>query len=74
VLWTNHVAEGNHNMRNVPHIIWGNGGGYFKQNQFVDGGGATNGKLLNMVITAATGNTSPNFGASGGGEIASAKA
>jgi hypothetical protein len=29
---------------------------------------------LNMVITAATGNANPNFGASGGGEISAAKA
>jgi hypothetical protein len=75
VLWTNHVAEGNHTMKNVPHIIWGNGGGYFKQGEYVDAGSnVTNGKLLNMIITAATGNASPNFGSSGGGEIASAKA
>jgi hypothetical protein len=74
VLWTNHVAEGNHTTRNVPQIIWGSGGGYFKQGEYVDAGGATNGKLLNMVITAATGNQSPNFGASGGGEVSSAKA
>lgn len=74
VLWTNHVAEGNHTTRNVPQIIWGNGGGYFKQGEYVDAGGATNGKLLNMVITAATGNANPNFGASGGGEISAAKA
>lgn len=74
VLWTNHVAEGNHTMRSVPHIIWGSGGGYFKQGQYVDGGNVQNGKLLNMVITAATGNASPNFGSSGGGEIDAAKA
>jgi len=74
VLWTNHVAEGNHTMRSVPQIIWGNGGGYFKQGQYVDGGSVQNGKLLNMIITAATGNASPNFGSSGGGEIAAAKA
>jgi hypothetical protein len=74
VLWTNHVAEGNHTMRNVPQIIWGNGGGYFKQGEYVDAGSnVTNGKLLNMIITAATGNASPNFGSSGGGEIAAAK-
>jgi hypothetical protein len=74
VLWTNHVAEGNHTMKSVPQIIWGSGGGYFKQGQYVDGAKATNGKLHNMIITAATGNTAPNFGSSGGGEIAAAKA
>ncbi|HWP06319.1 MAG TPA: DUF1552 domain-containing protein [Polyangiaceae bacterium] len=74
VLWTNHVAEGNHTMRSVPQIIWGSGGGYFKQGQYIDGAKAQNGKLHNMIITAATGNASPNFGSSGGGEIAAAKA
>ncbi len=74
VLWTNHIAEGNHNMRNVPHIIWGNGGGYFKQGQYIDAGGVQNGKLLNMIISATTGNASPNHGSSGGGEISAAKA
>jgi len=74
VLWTNHVAEGNHTMRNVPQIIWGNAGGYFKQGEYVDADGATNGQLLNMFITAATGNSSPNFGDSGGGEVDVAKA
>ena len=32
MMWTNHVADGpSHSMQNVPHIIWGNGGGYLKQ-------------------------------------------
>lgn len=74
VVWTNHVAEGNHTTRNVPHIVWGNAGGYFKQGEYVDGGNTNNGKLWNMVITAATGQQDPNFGSSGGGEITSAKA
>jgi len=74
VLWTNHVAEGNHTTRNVPQIIWGNAGGYFKQGEYVDAGKVQNGKLLNMFITAATGNASPNFGSSGGGEVTQAKA
>jgi hypothetical protein len=73
VLWTNHVAEGNHQMRNVPYIIWGNGGGVFKQGQYVDAGGANNGQLYNTIITAATGNASPNFGSSGGKDIAAVK-
>ncbi|HXU61068.1 MAG TPA: DUF1552 domain-containing protein, partial [Polyangia bacterium] len=29
IMWTNHVADGpSHSMSNVPHIIWGNGGGF----------------------------------------------
>ena len=40
--------------RNVPHIIWGNGGGYLKQGQYIDAGGSiTNNKLFNTLITAA---------------------
>ena len=39
VMWTNHVADGpTHSVQNVPHIIWGNGGGYLKQGQYVDAG------------------------------------
>ena len=60
-LWTSHVAQGNHGTRNLPYIIAGSGGGYLKQGQYVDGGGATNAKLMNTLITAAGGRT-------GGGE------
>lgn len=74
VLWTNHVAEGNHSMRNVPFILWGSGGGKLKQGQYVDAGGAGNSQLLNNIITAATGNASPNFGSSGGKDLAVIKA
>jgi len=74
VLWTNHVAEGGHSMKNVPFVLWGNGGGVLKQGQYVDAGGATNGQLFNTIITAATGSTNPNFGSSGGKDIATVKA
>jgi hypothetical protein len=54
VMWTNHVADGpSHSMSNVPHIIWGNGGGFLKPGQFIDPGKVTNNLLLNTVITAA---------------------
>jgi hypothetical protein len=54
IFWTNHVADGpSHSMRNVPHIIWGNGGGFLKTGQYIDGGNVTNNKMLNTVITAA---------------------
>ncbi|HEX2669758.1 MAG TPA: DUF1552 domain-containing protein, partial [Polyangiaceae bacterium] len=62
VTWTNHVAEGGHSMKNVPFILWGNGGGALKQGQYVDATGATNAQLFNNIIRAATGNESPNFG------------
>ena len=54
IMWTNHIADGpSHSMKNVPHIIWGNGGGLLKPGQFIDAGNVTNNKLLNTVITAA---------------------
>jgi hypothetical protein len=74
IVWTNHVAEGNHSFRNVPYIIWGNGGGALKQNQFVDGAGASNGALLNVVISAATGKDTTDFGSSGGKVLTGIKA
>jgi hypothetical protein len=74
VVWTNHVAEGNHQMRGVPFILWGNGGGRLKQGQLVDAGSQNNGTLLNVIIGAATGTTTTDFGASGGKELTAIKA
>ena len=66
IMWTNHVADGpSHSMSNVPHIIWGNGGGYLKTGQFIDAGKVTNNKLFNTLITAAVrdkSSTAVNFG------------
>lgn len=66
LMWTNHVADGpSHSFRNVPHIIAGNAGGYLKQGQFIDAASATNNKLFNTLITAATRDKSQwtmNFG------------
>jgi hypothetical protein len=54
IMWTNHVADGpSHSMSNVPHIIWGNGGGFLKTGQYIDAGKVTNNKLWNTLITAA---------------------
>jgi hypothetical protein len=37
VMWTNQYAEGpSHSFQNIPHIIWGNGGGFLKQGAYVD--------------------------------------
>jgi hypothetical protein len=74
VTWTNHVAEGGHSMKNVPFILWGNGGGALKQGQYVDATGANNAQLFNNVISAATGDENPNFGASGGVSVAAIQA
>ena len=66
VMWTNHYAEGPpHGFTNIPHIIWGNGGGYLKQGQYVDAGDTTNNRLLNTLISAAIQDThtvEENFG------------
>jgi hypothetical protein len=78
ILWTNHIADGpSHSARNVPHIIWGNGGGYLLQGQFVDAGNVTNNKLWNTLITAAIrdkSTTAVNFGSGTAGELAAIKA
>lgn len=51
--WTSHVATGPpHGFRNLPIIIAGSAGGYFKQGQYIDAGGATNTRLLNTMATA----------------------
>jgi hypothetical protein len=49
-----HISDGpSHSGMNVPHIIWGNGGGFLKTGQFLDAGKVTNNKFLNTIITAA---------------------
>jgi len=54
VLWTTHISDGpSHSGMNVPHIIWGNGGGFLKTGQYIDAGKVTNNKMQNTLITAA---------------------
>jgi hypothetical protein len=73
VMWTTSYAEGpSHSFVNVPHIIWGSGGGYLKQGQYVDAGGTTNNRLLNTLLTAAlqdTHTTVEDFGDGPGGML-----
>ena len=53
VTWTVNYSDGPaHSPRNVPHIIWGSGGGFLKQGQFLDAGGTPNNRLLNTLLTA----------------------
>lgn len=52
VYWTNHVATGSHSVSNVPIIIAGSGGGYFKQGQYIVASGQ-NKPLLAAVAQAA---------------------
>jgi hypothetical protein len=76
VLWTNHIADGpTHQMRNVPHIIWGNAGGYLKQATYVDAGNSTNNLLLTTLVNASIKDTgmTMNFGGASG-ELAQIKA
>jgi hypothetical protein len=67
VYWTNHVATGAHTTNNVPVIIAGSGGGYFKQGQYVQGTGS-NKALLAAAAEAA------GAGTGFGGALASVKA
>jgi hypothetical protein len=54
VTWTVSYSDGpSHNPHNVPHVIWGSGGGFLKQGQFLDAGGTFNNRLLNTLLTAA---------------------
>jgi hypothetical protein len=78
VLWTNGLAEcPSHSFKNVPHILWGDGGGYLKQGAYVDAGNSKNSRLLNTLITAAiqdTGEIVDNFGDPPGGQLEAVRA
>jgi len=55
IVWTNTLADGpSHSTHGVPMIIWGNGGGFLKQGQYIDTAGTANAKILNTLIAAAT--------------------
>jgi hypothetical protein len=73
VFWTNAIAEcPEDSFKNVPTIVWGDGGGHLKQAAYVDAGNTTNSPLLNTLITAAiqdTGETMDNFGAGPAGQL-----
>jgi hypothetical protein len=52
-LWTSHISQGpSHSYDNLPYIIAGSAGGYLKQGQYVDAGGATHNQLLNTLAAA----------------------
>ena len=73
VLWTNVFSDGpSHSYRNVPHILFGDGGGYLKQGAYVDAGGVANNRVLNTLISAAiqdTGSTVEDFGEGTPGQL-----
>lgn len=70
VMWAPHIADGpSHSGTNVPHILWGNGGGFLKTGQYLDTGKVTSNKLHNTIITAAIRDKSTatvNFGSGSG--------
>jgi hypothetical protein len=72
VFWTNAIADcPADSFKNVPSIIWGNGGGHLKQAAYVDAGN-TNSPLLNALISSAiqdTGETMENFGLGPAGQL-----
>ncbi len=74
VMWTNHYGDGPlHDFTNIPHIIWGSGGGYLKQGQFLDAAHTTNNRLLNTLLSAAlqdTHTTVEDFGDGPAGQLA----
>ena len=75
VLWTNAIGDcPSDSFTNLPHIIWGNGGGYLKQGAYVDAGHTnSNNGILNALISAAiqdTGETVDNFGSGTPGQLA----
>jgi hypothetical protein len=78
VMWTVNYAEGpSHSILNVPHIVWGSGGGFLKQGHYVDAGGTPNNRLLNTLISAAlqdTRTTVENFGEGSAGMLDVARA
>jgi len=75
IIWTNTIADGpSHSTRGVPMIIWGSGGGYLKQGQYIDTAGAANAKVLNTIMAAATRDKSPTAPAIGTGTFDGMKA
>ncbi len=69
LVWTNSIADGpSHATRDVPMIVWGNGGGFIKQGAYIDAAGTANAKVLNTLIAAAVRDkttTPPALGAGG---------
>jgi Protein of unknown function (DUF1552) len=52
-VWTNQIADGYHQYKNVPFIVAGKAGGYLKTGQFISVTKVVNNKLLNTLANAA---------------------
>jgi hypothetical protein len=70
VMWTINYLDGlAHSYRNVPHIVWGNAGGYLKTGEFLDAGSVSNNRVLTTLVSAAlqdTGESVDDFGGASG--------
>ena len=52
-VWTNDLSNGPpHSYNNVPQIIAGSGGGFFRQGMYIDAGDVTHNKLMNTILAA----------------------
>lgn len=61
-----------HALSNIPHLIWGNGGGYLKQGEYVNPGVTGNSQIITTLINAAvqdTGSPVTDFGDGDGTEL-----
>jgi len=73
IVWTNSIADGpSHATKNVPMIIWGNGGGALRQGAYIDAAGSQNDAVLNTIITAATADAASPATLLGGGKTLAA--
>jgi hypothetical protein len=71
IMYTNSIDDGRgHTFNNLPTIIAGNGGGFFKQGQFLQVSGKTNAHLLRSILVAS-GVSTDGFG-DGSGEFTEA--
>ena len=52
-VWTNQLATGWHGTRNLPWVVAGRAGGFFKSGQFIDAGNVPTNKLLSTFVSAA---------------------
>lgn len=55
VYWTNHVATGAHTVDNIPILVAGSGGGYFKQGQYIRSSGDNKAMLAAAAAAAGAG-------------------
>jgi hypothetical protein len=65
ILWTSECTHGNHGHTNIPVVLVGNAGGFFKKGRFVDGG-VKYGDVL-VSIANAMGHNVAKFGSSSNG-------